>query len=87
MRKLLIDNKRISGDDRLAEWDLETAGGLRRREIYEQHGDLSRFLTLRALISGVTELCTALYDVNIEVLTPDASEIWAGHVIRLVCAI
>ncbi|KAI6209752.1 COP9 signalosome complex subunit 6 [Aphelenchoides besseyi] len=83
IRKLLVDNKRIAITDGLAEWDIETASYIRRKEIQKQHGDLSRFMSLRNLIFGFESLCSALYGLSFEVRTPHSDEIWPGYVLRL----
>ncbi|KAI6232043.1 Peptidase family M3 containing protein [Aphelenchoides besseyi] len=83
IRKLLVDNKRIAVTDGLAEWDIETASYIRRKEIQKQHGDLSRFMSLRNLIFGFESLCSALYGLSFEVRTPQSDEIWPGYVLRL----
>ncbi|KAI6225444.1 Mitochondrial intermediate peptidase [Aphelenchoides fujianensis] len=83
VRKLLVDHKRLAVGAEMSEWDMEVAGFVRRRQIFEQHGDLSRFLSLRNLLFGFESLCSALYGLHFEVRTPHAEEIWAGYVLRL----
>lgn len=84
IRKLLVDKKRIKSTDDLTDWDIEVAGYIRRQEIGESHGNLSRCLSFGNILRGFESLCLSLYGLKFEIQTPSLEEIWAGSVLRLV---
>ncbi|KAI6192015.1 Mitochondrial intermediate peptidase [Aphelenchoides bicaudatus] len=83
IRKVLVDKKRIKSTDKLTDWDIEVGGYLKRQEIGESHGNLSKYLSFGNILHGFESLCLSLYGLRFEINTPSLDEIWPGCVLRL----